>query len=185
MRHFLWLVAALLTACAAPAIRQGELRSLPGDICVFSIEARFSVSSDAERHSGRLSWRHAAEADELRLTSPFGQVVAEIDVRPGLARLVTADRRRFEAPDAQSLTREVLGYALPIDLLSAWVVARPLNASRVLTDASGRPTLIEADGWRIEYEYAAELAGNLPVRLVAVREGGPEVHLRIEEWNLE
>lgn len=186
MRCIIWvLMALLLSACASPAVHRGD-RPLPhGIVGAFSLEARFSVTGDGERHSGRLSWRHSGGGDELRILSPFGQVVAEIDVRPGLARLITADRRVFEAPDAHRLTRDVLGYALPIGRLSAWVLARPGPHAGVEADAAGRPVLVDEEGWRVEYEYADDALALLPIRLTATRVGGPELRLRIEEWFFE
>lgn len=185
-RFIAWvLMALLLSACASPVAYRGDAPLPHGGIGAFSLEARFSVSGDGERHSGRLSWRHAEDADELRILSPFGQVVAEIDVRPGVARLTTADRRVFEAPDAPQLTREVLGYALPIGRLPAWVLARPDRQASVQADAAGRPVLVDDEGWRIEYEYADDAAARLPTRLTATRVGSPELRLRIEEWVFE
>ena len=148
----------------------------------FSLEARFSVSSDAERHSGRLFWRHGSGRDELQLSSPFGQVVAEIQVDRQRARLVTSDRRVFEALDAQQLTREVLGYSLPISRLSDWVLGRPAEGGRVERDALKRPLRMEEGGWLIDYEYDDAGADALPGMLVVRRPGGPELRLRIEEW---
>ncbi len=90
------LFAVLLAGCAGPAAKSGnETSAFPPRSAVtdFSLEARFSVTSDGERHSGRLSWRHSDDRDELRLSSPFGQVVAEILVDRQTARLVTSDRR--------------------------------------------------------------------------------------------
>ena len=179
------LVAALLAGCAGPAAQSGnETSAFPPRSAVtdFSLEARFSVTSDGERHSGRLSWRHGADRDELRLSSPFGQVIAEILVDRQKAQLVTSDRRVFEAPDAQQLTREVLGYSLPISQLSDWVLGRQREGDRVELDALKRPLRMEAGSWQIDYEYDQAVADAVPGLLLINRPGGPELRLRIEEW---
>ena len=120
----------------------------------FQLEARFSVTNESERYSGKLSWRHAGAADELRIMSPFGQVVAEIEVRPGRATLLAADRQRHEAVDAQTLTRQVLGYPLPIERLADWCWHNRRRRRRLLVMRSGAPLRIVESDWRVEYDYA-------------------------------
>lgn len=180
MRFFFGLLLPfLLAACTPTVVRQGEGGAGTGN---FSIEARISVSTESERFSGRLSWMHSSTRDALRLVSPFGQVVAEIDSQPGLARLISSDRRHFEAGSVEQLTRDVLGYALPVDQLAGWVRGLPGTAARVERDARGRVVSLDEDGWSIAYDYED---GDLPVRLTVVRPGGPELRLRIEEWHLD
>lgn len=179
------MAALFLAACAGPAVQQDNgAAAFPPRSAVtdFSLEARFSVTSDGERHSGRLSWRHDGGRDELQLSSPFGQVVAEIQVDRQKARLLTSDRRVFEAPDAQQLTREVLGYALPITQLSDWVLGRQAEGGRLELDAMKRPLRMEEGGWLIDYEYDQAAADAVPGMLLVSRPGGPELRLRIEEW---
>lgn len=171
------LLPLLLAACASPVVRHGQ-----GGGSHFSVEARISVSNGNERFSGRLSWSHAPARDALRLVSPFGQVVAEIDAEPGRARLTTSDRRHFEATDVEQLMRDVLGYSLPLGQLADWMRGRPGDAARVERDTAGRLVSLAEGGWTIDYDYDE---GELPVRLTVIRPGGPELRLRIEEWNLE
>jgi outer membrane lipoprotein LolB len=182
-RYFLFLVLGLLAACAGPGANVTEIPLPRGDVRDFSLEARFSVTQESERHSGRLSWRHGADGvDELQIASPFGQVLADIRIDSQRARLVASDRRVFEAADAQQLTHEVLGYPLPINRLSAWVLARAGEGARVQLDQLGRPQAIEEDGWSIRYEYEQETADALPALMTVTRWGGLELRLRIEEW---
>lgn len=181
------LAVLLLAGCAGPATPPGGAdgtfppRSMVTD---FSLEARFSVTGDGGRHSGRLSWRHVNGRDELQLSSPFGQVLAEIQLDRQKARLVTSDQRVFEAPDAQQLTREVLGYALPIQQLSDWVLGRQASGGQVKLDALGRPLQIDEGGWLITYEYDQDTADAVPGMLAVSRPGGPDLRLRIEEWRV-
>lgn len=180
-------VVLLLAGCATPGTQPDAPLPPRPAIRDFSLEARFSVTQDAERHSGRLSWQHREQGDELQIVSPFGQIVAEISINSERARLTTSDRRVFEAPGAQQLTREVLGYALPIDRMADWVLAREHGATvdhGGARDRFGRPLVIEEDGWRISYDYEQDGTGALPAGMVATRAEGPELRLRIEEWRV-
>lgn len=188
--HFLFRLlmpaaVLMLAACAAPRVQQGEVVLPRAEITEFSLEARFSVTQEAERHSGRLSWRHGKAGDELQISSPFGQIVAEISITPGRARLTASDKRIFEAADIEQLTREVLGYSLPVGRLAEWVLAREGRfgvSSGIVRDAAGRLMRIDAEAWQLSYEYDREGADALPATVFATRVGGPELRLRIEEW---
>jgi outer membrane lipoprotein LolB len=170
--------AALLAGCAItpPA-------SLPRDALeAFQLEGRFSVRQDEQSHSGRLSWRHAADGDEWLLSSPFGQGIAGIVATDGQAVLTTGDGRSFTAPDVASLTERVLGYRLPLRLLCDWVRGRVSGAEVLERDAPGRPLRLSFEDWRIEYAYDDGDPRAPPAAIFAERSGVFELRLRIDEW---
>lgn len=179
-------LAALLAGCAGPSVVPGQALPTRDRIADFSLEARFSLTQAHERHAGRLSWRHAGERDELLLSSPFGQGVAEITLDRGYARLVASDRQVHEAADAEALTRDVLGYPLPIERLSSWLLGRGTTGAVLSPDSLGRPRTLASGVWFIEYEYGDDSRDALPSRLSIRRSGdaGPEILLRIEEWRV-
>jgi outer membrane lipoprotein LolB len=149
----------------------------------FRLEGRFSLRQDEQSHSGRLSWRHAADGDELLLSSPFGQGIAEIVATAGQATLTTSDGKTFAAPDVPSLTEQAFGYRLPLARLSDWVRGRAGGAEVIERDALERPLQLSFEDWRIEYAYDDEDPQALPARLFAERSGAFELRLRIDEWS--
>jgi len=189
-RAFWRLLAAawLSTLCAACAV----LPSAPGGVASarrdalddFSLEARFSLRHEDKNYSGRLSWHHSGADDELLLASPFGQGLAQITTSARGAQLTMSDGKVYAAADSESLTRDVLGYPLPIAQLTDWVRghgAAGVN-ERAERDGQGRPLRLRQDDWRIDYEYDSDDAQALPSRLVARRDDGLELRLRIDEW---
>lgn len=120
-------------------------------------------------------------SSELLLSSPFGQGIAEIvtDVRG--ARLKTGDGKVFAAPDAASLTQEVLGYSLPLGLLADWVRGRT-GSGNARFDDQGRAIHLRQDAWEVDYEYGDTNPGAPPVRIVARREGALELRVFVQEW---
>lgn len=179
------LLALLLAACAAPAARPLAAARGAATAGDFDLVARVSVTQGEARHSGRLYWRRQSGDDELALVSPFGQTVAEISVTRDRARLLAADGSVHEAADAAALTEAILGYALPVARLAGWLRARPGDTAIVAErDEHGRPLRLLDAGWEISYDYdSGDTSGAAPVRIVASRAGGPEVRLRIDEWN--
>jgi outer membrane lipoprotein LolB len=149
----------------------------------FLLEGRFSLRQDEQNHSGRLSWRHTADDDELLLASSFGQGIAEIAASDGLATLTTSDGQTFAAPDVPSLTEQAFGYRLPLKRLTDWVRGRAAGAEVVARDALGRPLQLRHEDWRIEYAYDGDDPAALPIRLFVERPGAFELRLRIDEWS--
>jgi len=169
------VAAALLAAgCAELTERQ------PGQPVEFELTARFAARYGSEAASGQLAWRHEAGHDEVLISSPLGQGLARVTRGPQGATLVLSDDRRFTAPDAETLTEEVLGFRLPLKGLADWVRARPEAGAPAQTElgAQGRPASIEQSGWRIEYQ---EYEAGRPSRL-RLRYPGLELRIAISEW---
>lgn len=150
----------------------------------FSIEARFSLRHEEKNHTGRLSWRHAGSRDDLLLASPFGQGMAEIAADASGVRLTTSDGKLYEAADAETLTQQSLGFPLPLKNLVNWVRGRRSGGEFDTADAFGRPLRVRQGAWRIDYEYDSDDPQALPGRLFIERDGGLELRLRIDEWNV-
>lgn len=155
------LLAAFLAACA-----QVEIKAPEGPL-EFSLAGRIAARSGKESFTGNITWRHAHGGDELLISTPTGQGVAQI-VRQGDAVLLrTAEPREYRAADSEELTERVLGFRLPIEGLAQTVQGKP------------SPTL-EGRGWKVEYqEYDAQ---KRPTRL-RLTNGAAEVRLAISQWN--
>src|SRR5512134_2248883 len=138
--------AALLGACASIAppqtAREGE----------FAVVGRVAVRYGEEAASGRVAWRHSEADDELLISTPLGQGIAEITRREGVYTLVTSDRQRFTAADPERLTEQALGYALPLEGLPQWLRGRPQPGVPDETRYEGRQLAeLRQQGWTIEY----------------------------------
>ena len=176
------LAVVWLAGCAAiPSSPSGVAAARRDALDDFSIEGRFALRHEDQNYSGRLSWRHSGAANELLLASPFGQGLAQITTSERGAQLTTSDGQVHTAADSETLTRQVLGYPLPLAQLTDWVRGRGA-AERFELDQQGRPLRLRHERWRIDYEYDSDDAQALPSRLFAQRDDGLELRLRIDEW---
>jgi len=174
-------LVALLCACAiAPPVPQ------PADVAAireFELTGRVAVKVETRGYSARMTWVHASHGEEVRLFSPVGTVLATIEADAGGATLATADRQTFHSHDIQRLTREVLGWDLPLEGLRHWVVARPDPAAPVDSqrrDARGRLVSLSQRGWQVAYlAYAGD--GVLPSSLTLTF-GELRIRLLIDRW---
>jgi outer membrane lipoprotein LolB len=155
------LFAAFLAACA-----QLEIKPPEGPLD-FSLSGRIAARSGNEAFTGNIAWRHVKTGDELLISTPTGQGVAQILRQGDAVVLKTSEGREYRAADSESLTQRVLGFRLPIEGLAETVQGRPSRA-------------LESRGWKIEYqEYDAQ---RRPMRL-RLTNAGAEVRLAISQWN--
>jgi outer membrane lipoprotein LolB len=133
----------------------------------FELAGRIAARYGKESFTGNIAWRHAKSGDELLISTPTGQGVAQI-VRQGEAVLLkTAEPREYRDTDPEALTERVLGFRLPIDGLADWVQGKP------------SPQL-EDRGWKVEY-LERDPQGR-PVRMRLTYQG-IDLRLAISQWN--
>lgn len=180
----LWGVLAVLAGCASTRPAQ-VLPASNVSIGAFSLNGRVAVKLDDRGYTASLRWRHSATRDSLRLLSPVGTVVGEIEADSNGATLTTGDKKVYRSNDAQSLTREVLGWDLPLSGLRYWVTGRADPALPVQAqsrDDKERLKSLMQDDWRIAYlEYFGDSA--LPARLLLAYDR-LNLRLIVEHWEL-
>jgi outer membrane lipoprotein LolB len=155
------LFAAFLAACT-----HVELKPPAGPL-EFSLAGRIAARSGKDAFTGNIAWRHARDGDEMLITTPTGQGVAQIIRQGDAVVLKTAEPREYRAADSEELTERVLGFRLPIEGLAETVQGQP-------------SPLLEGRGWKVEYqEFDAE---RRPTRL-RLTNAGAEVRLAIHQWN--
>jgi outer membrane lipoprotein LolB len=166
--------ALLLAACAAlpkPAAPPGE--------GAFELHGRVAVRYGTDGASGNIAWRHAADADDLLITSFLGQGVARIRRSGGEVQL-EAEGRTHRAPDAETLTERVLGWRLPLTGLPDWVQGRPAPGGAAQLRREGeRIASFVQDDWKIEYQA---FDGERPSRLRLSRPN-LEIRLIVDQWS--
>jgi outer membrane lipoprotein LolB len=177
----------LVAACAtspfdrAPATPAGP----------FDLSARVAVRYDGQAFSSGLRWRHAAGRDEIWLVSPAGQALAHLVDDGDGALLTSADKRQHRAASVEALTRQALGWELPVAHLKHWLRGTPvpgITAQALERDTAQRIVRLEQAGWRIVLGYAPPQDGKdgneLPRRLDLSR-GAHEIRLVIDAWRDE
>jgi len=134
--------------------RAGELATLEQ----WLLRGRIGVRTPDGGSQGRLQWRQAGDAAELRLSGPFGAGGFEIRWDPGSVTVTDGDGEvaaAYTGPAA--LDRFVaarLGWTFPAGNARYWLLGVPAPDAphRQVFDADGWLAAIEQDGWRIEYD---------------------------------
>ncbi|HZI83504.1 MAG TPA: lipoprotein insertase outer membrane protein LolB [Casimicrobiaceae bacterium] len=175
---------ALLGACAPPALQRPSTAALPPVRESFDASGRLSATHGTDALSANFQWRHRGDSDELVLASPLGQTIAVLTGENGSVRLQSSNGRALSAGTWTELTRQGLGWPLPVDGLKYWIQGSPRAGEPFTTEPGneGRVAVLRQDGWTIVYQAYAQSEGVWrPSRLTATY---PEVELRlaIDRW---
>lgn len=191
------LVAALaapLFGCAVPptvspaaqgawTTRQSVLMKLTH----WGAAGRIGVINDREGWHASFQWEQRGSDYRIDLIGPLGQgrVVVQGDTEN--VSIQTQDGH-WIAPDADALLEQSLGVRLPVNGLRYWArgLPEPGSTPTLRTDAQGRLTRLEQNGWIIDYPAYAPtsiLNLDLPERIIARRQD-LSVKLVIEQWTL-
>ncbi len=146
----------------------------------FELSGRISVRSQREAASGRIFWRHSDESDDLSITTPLGQGIAQLSRERGVFRLAMGEGRVYTATDPESLTEEALGWRLPLEGLHDWVQGRlsPGRGGELRRDENQLPLELHQEGWRVDYEGFRDA---MPARLRLTR-ADLQIRLIVDRW---
>jgi len=154
LRYRAWLVcglACLLAACATPQ------RIAGGTAHAFDRVGRFALSATgygapAQAVQGGFAWNDDGRTLRLDLSNPLGNILARVEVRPGVSVLTRADGTQQRAADPDGLVEQVLGSAIPVAGLRDWL--RGATGARPVTDLrkneAGHIGGFEQNGWHVE-----------------------------------
>lgn len=188
MRFLLGMgVAALLTACATPRapVHTAPVSALE-QATPWVLQGRIAIKAGENSQSAQLQWEHRAEQDALMVLTPLGQGVARIVRDASGVTLEMPNQAVRRAPDAESLTREAMGVALPLSGLRHWILVRPdpLRPFEQTRNAQGRIAQIRQDGWVIDYPQYMSDTDPRP-RKINIARDNLEIRLVVDTWELQ
>lgn len=179
----------LLAGCAQlPGTAPGTIAAVRPprtSISSYTLAGRIAIHQEPRHYMVNIAWQHAPESDQIMLTTPLGQGVAELTRDARGTRLVTAAQREYKAADWQALASEMFGLDLPMDRLPHWLLGEiPADARDIRYDSIGRPQQWLAAGWLIVMlDYESAVPGALPA-MIELRRDDIEVRLKIDEWSI-
>jgi outer membrane lipoprotein LolB len=196
LRHGVWLLMLLLTACAVqpPQVSQAprstwlKHRATLEGMDQWQAQGRIAVRVGDEGWNANFDWRQLGADYRIRLRGPFGQGAVELagDPRQGVW-LRRADAPPRFALDPETLLLEETGWQLPVAGLSDWLRGLPVADAEpsLVWDERGRLVALEQDGWQIDYRRYQTAGGvELPALLVLQQER-VRVKFVIDTWQLQ
>jgi outer membrane lipoprotein LolB len=170
---------------ASQLLHQAHLQDI-AHIDQFRIKGRIGVQTEGKGFSGSLTWQHEQANDDIALFSPLGSQLASIKKNADNVILVDAKGNSMEAKDAETLTRNKLGWQLPLTGLADWSLGRPSDSAIQANtwDEQGFLNKLQQDGWEIQYENYTEQNGHYLPSKISLRNEKVYLKLLIENWTI-
>ena len=172
MRHWFAGIAVLmaLAGCAEFPLEPDLGPMLGPPLEQFAADGRISLRQGERSDHFRFDWRHAPDRDVVLFSTPLGQGLAELGRDTGGAWLKLPGQTEQRAPDLPALTRQLLGVAVPLEVLAEW-----MGGSRA--ERHG-----EVDGWTIAVSDSAPYRERRLPRRIEVRRDDVELKIVITGW---
>jgi outer membrane lipoprotein LolB len=150
-------LAGLLAGCAtggthlsnpnAAAAAYRDTIDLSGRLIV-----NYQKDGQPQSINGNFTWTQRPGQIDVALNSSLGQTVAAITVTPQSATLTQSGRAPQTARDIDGLTRQALGWSLPVAGLADWLQGYALDADGKRFVASpGNNSVFTKDAWRLRF----------------------------------
>lgn len=116
------------------------------------LSVRYEQNGKEEALHGSFVWSQGPAGTHVSLLSPLGQTIATILVTTESATLNQAGQAPRSAFDVDALTRETLGWPLPVAGLRDWLqgFANSVDGTRFVASPQAN-SVTTIDGWRIRY----------------------------------
>lgn len=197
-RLFASILALSLGACAtAPSIPQRPAEELEplwhrhqqviGQLTDWSLEGRIVVNTDNDGWNGELRWNQSPGDFEIQFDAPFGQGAFKMTGDAGGVIMRLSDGQVFQAPDAESLLMDHVGWRLPLSEFRYWVTGVPdmPNSGRETLNNNGQLAEFHQDQWKITYPEYFAVGDVMMPRKVYFKNHALSVRLVIDRWVLK
>lgn len=179
------VIVLLLSACQNKSRIKPVSPQLQVDLSnndKYQFTGKMSFSDGQDGGSGRITWRYNQGLIEAILKAPLGSKSWQVIESDSGTTLITSNGDVLSANTTAELISEELGWSIPWQPLTVWVLGRQYNnkqASLLWQDDSY--TIIE-NGWRIQYsKLKIYPEGVMPHKMVA-RKGDYSIKLAVKSW---
>lgn len=129
---------------------------------VWRYAAKVGVTTPRAKEQANMVWHFSDQANNVRLFGPLGAGAVRLEFdRLGV---VLSDQKGVlhRGNSAEELLTRIVGWPIPIDALRYWLFAlpNPEEPYRYQLDAAGYVSVLEQQGWQIEYSAYKDYGGN-------------------------
>lgn len=182
------VLAASLVGCVHTPAGQDEfsyperlnyLQQLDG----WSMRGRIAVNTGEEAFQGRFQWQQSMDALDLSINGPLGTGVMQI-TGPENQLTVRARGETWELTDPEHELSALLGWWLPVESFSAWLLGHPdpeFAAETTLGPDNALLTLAQRS-WNLSYETYRVADGILLPRRIDLAHQDLELRIIVDRW---
>jgi outer membrane lipoprotein LolB len=150
--------AVLLGACTTfiPSDNVEQNASQRSYAETLDLDGRLSVqyqkNEQDEAIHASFNWKQSKDRSNITILSPLGQILANIDIKPGHATLTQSGQVPRSATNVDALAEQALGWPLPVSGLRNWLQGFAVDANnKAFVATSTNTRVLTSDGWDIQY----------------------------------
>lgn len=170
----------LLSACATTELtdRFSVEKMLPlSELKQWSFDGRLSVVGQPVIF---VSWHHAVDHEQLKLSGPLGQGAVTIDLTPNKIKIDKGAGEVMVSDQVEAFLFEKTGVLIPVQSLQYWVVGLPLPSHTYQMTDNG----FVQTGWLVEYkQLQTSGAVYMPAKIFASNAQN-KIKLIIDQWDV-
>lgn len=144
-----------------------------------------SITSRGNTQMGSFAWQQRGQGYGITMYGPLNLGAIGIQGRPGLVTLIKPTGR-FNAPNAETLMQQQLGWYLPISNMYFWVRGLPAPGikGKSTHDEYGHLITLQQQGWTLQFQaYQNRGDVDLPRKMIMDNQ---QLHVKlvIKNWDL-
>lgn len=170
--------ALLLAACAGTGTQMAaDAWREDGNVPAFEAAGRMGVKENERGSYANFDWLRTAEVQLFEVKTPLGNSLGHLCEDGSGVQAVAADGRHYRTDNAAELSRQLLGYDLPIAHIDRWANGLRVAGEPYQTLPDGR---LQQLGWRIQ----RNLGDNGQVRMLLLERAGLSLRLVFDHIGL-
>ena len=166
------LLVLILQGCtSSPTHKQWQHAIKAG---YWQAEGKIGLIYNGQGQQANFDWKNHNHNYTIALFGPLGQGRVELS-KNGDTYRATNEKTEHQAPSAEALLEEMLGWSLPVSGLQYWILGQsnPLAAIELAqNDNIGRLQRLKQQGWTIDFSHQSEQdqQSELPRKIIAKRD---------------
>ncbi len=182
------LLAAGLGGCAHAPVGHdersfSERRSYLELLDNWDVRGRIAVNTGEQAFQGRFQWSQSADSLDLSIRGPLGAGVLQITGPPDRL-MVRARGEDWELTDPEAELSALLGWWLPVESLSSWLLGFPDPRFPAETSLGPDDALqsLEQRRWRLTYQSYQLADGIMLPRRIDLAHQNLELRVIVDRW---
>lgn len=160
--------------------RDAALMRLAG----WNFAGKVHVKGNERPGNVEINWIDRGAVSDITLSGPGGFNASTLEVAPGLVVLRRSNGQVVEADNPDELVAKLVGWPMPLSLLSDWVLGLPGEASVLARDAQARLETAQYREWTGEFSRYRLVDGLAMPHRIDITDGHLNVSVRPRQWSL-
>lgn len=150
----------------------------------WSLVGRIAVKTENDGWSGDLEWTQSSTDFQIHFSAPFGQGAFQLLGNSSGVEMRVSDGKDFQAPDAETLLQQHLGWQLPLNAFRYWVTGIPAPGvdAKLKFNADGQLAKLQQEQWHVSYPSYVAVENVMMPRKIFLDNHALGVRLVVDHW---